>query len=486
MNDSASVLLSRKELSQILKRQMDTYNKEHPDNQIDTELLFSRLMFYYLHEHPERYTCLGQNFDKDFNPNADYLKKLYKKADEADKPRDEISGEDELFEAEPISDLSDFNDSEFNEGKLRPPKKKNSSPQKTGEEIDKALVFEEDAYCEAYLNGQYYIYGLDSGKAYEKALDLQLNAEELEDYLNGVYVVISKPSKLFYALARILHMDEASLMEAFFIGDGLNLQFYRQQYVKDIVDYYFHMTWSSRTKLVNALKADGHREGFSDATIYNILYTEKEIRFEEFSVLAPYLKIPDDLANACKHRLAQFYDAFSFNAGYNAFWEDYNDHPEEMGEAYGFVPTADYNDLESDYREAFLELEAYKDLLKETDKTMLYKLYESIGYSFSPIMDDIHIIPDNPSEEELLAATSFWVTFPDGRIQKIPAMEIKELLNKLSDYANYLMWQKFPHQEFMDTEKKTLAKSDNSEFPETEDDPADTNPEYIDPDTLIY
>lgn len=373
-------LLSKKALSKILRNQLDIYNNSHPTDTLNYDRLFYREK-YFQQKHSIRYTCLSYAFnDKIEQTVLDRIDKSF----------------DESFTRKQKKCLHDFD--EINKGNSIDGSQKTNSKYISKEDffalkyIEDPLDCADDNYTaysdiELYMNGDYYF-------------ENEFPQSEMEHDVDNL--IVFNPNALFYNLARILHADEALIMMAFYDGEGLDLNYYLKQYVKDVLDYYFEKSKPlTYTQLENKIS----RNGFKSSNIGNILDPDKEITFEQFATIAPFLNIPERLTTACKYRLAQYKNLFAYNAGYEAGCEDFYDASAERG------------------------------LFKNT--IYLYKLFKYIGFSFP----DYSNIPENFSDiiSYINTESPLSIITPNGTKSIISVGNYLNIVDKISRYAKELL-----------------------------------------------
>lgn len=359
--------LSKKFLSKILRKQLEIYNTEHPNDAMSYEILFERARYFQI-KHPVRYACLGYAFDKDIDKKLlDRIRISYKKKESNIHKKDPI--QDPLNQAPtlfmpPDSDSDDFNDFSM------------------------------------YMNGDY---------SFEYELpeyDPQKEDNEL-DILYPDKFIVKDPNSLYYTLARVTHMDEQTLLEAFYAGEGLSIIEYDMQYIRDVLDYYLQK--SNLTQKI--LSQEIHKKKFKKSNIGNMFQPDAIITFAQFTEITPFLNIPEHVLDACRYRLAQFHDAFATDSGYQTGQED--------------------------LYESLAEIGIYD------DQIYLYKLFTYLGFSFQdyPIMPTkTGDIASYMSPEHVLS-----ITTPTGIKSSITVDNYLNIIDKISDYAKELLENECTH-----------------------------------------
>lgn len=195
-------------------------------------------------------------------------------------------------------------------------------------------------------------------------------------------------------------MDESKIILAFFNGEGLDIEYYNNQYVNDIVDYYFEKSELTLKELSDPIK----KPGFKISNIANIINPRKNITFDQFETIAPHLNIPKDLTNTCKHLLAQSQNPLAYKTGYEHGCEDF------------------YDDL------------AERGIFE--DKLYLFKLFEYLGFSFPEQPDMLEKFSVISS---YLSTNSISVITPKGTKGNIRIDKYFQIVEEISDYAAYLL-----------------------------------------------
>lgn len=361
-------IIPKQSLSKMLRDQLEIYNKEHPDDLMDYDILFLREKKFQL-KRSTRYSCLSYAFNDNFEQTLlDKIEKSFNTAFTRKQKKDERE--------HPTCD---------NEEHL----------QAYADPLDCAVEnFVMNDNVDNYMNGDYCFY-------YELPSSME-NDDNNCDYDSCDYdtFIVTDPNALFYNLARVLHMDESRIMLAFYSGEGLDIEYYGNQYVNDVVDYYFEKSKLKLKDLVGLI----NKPGFKISNIANIINPYKNITYDQFETIAPHLNIPKDLTNTCKHLLAQSQNPLAYKTGYQHGCEDFYDDLAERG--------------------------IYEDSL------YLFKLFKFLGFSF----------PDQPNMLEkfsvissYLPTNSISVITPKGTNGSIRIDKYFQIVEEISDYAAYLL-----------------------------------------------
>mgnify|MGYP004646458969 CR=1 FL=1 len=361
----SSPILSKKALSKILKNQLEIYNAEHPDDIMSYVILFDRITSFRF-KHPIRYSCLGYAFDNEID------EKLITRIDKAYRARKAKAHykHDSMINKESTSlylfpdDIDDFN------------------------------------AISNYLNGDYYF-------EYEfPEYDPQKENNNL-DLLYPDKFIVQDANQLYYNLARVVHMDERTLIETFYAGEGLSIIEYDMQYIRDVLDYYLQKAELSQRELTNKIK----KKNFGKSNIGNIFKPNACITFNQFTEIASALNIPKHILDACKYRLAQFHDAFATKSVYKIGQEDL------------------YEDL--------------ADIGIYDDQIYLYKLFTSLGFSFP----DYPIMPSKNADiiSYMSADRKLSVVTPDGTKSTISIDNYLDIIDKISLYSKELLEKECSH-----------------------------------------
>lgn len=115
-----------------------------------------------------------------------------------------------------------------------------------------------------------------------------------EAYVWDLVHFIQSLSKIFYAIARFFNVDEDILCYTFDTAkyELLNPEFYRKQYVKDVIVRSFEETGESILSL--SKKVDmGH------STLYKLFNGTDNFTLKQFRTILPYLNINEDVSERC-------------------------------------------------------------------------------------------------------------------------------------------------------------------------------------------
>lgn len=364
----SSPMLSKKALSKILTKQLEIYNAEHPDDIMSHDILFERIAFFRL-KHPIRYSCLGYAFDNEID------ERLITRIDKAYRAREaKAHYKDPTYD--PMID------------------EKSTSLFLSPDDIDDVST------TLNYMNGDYYFeYEFPEYDPQEKANDL--------DLLYPDKFIVQDANQLYYNLARVVHMDERTLIETFYAGEGLSIIEYDMQYIRDVLDYYLQKAELSHRKLTDKID----KKKFKKSNIGNIFKPDANITFKQFTEIASVLNIPEHIQDACKYRLAQFHDAFATESGYKTGQEDL------------------YEDL--------AEIGIYD------DQIYLYKLFTYLGFSFP----DYPIMPAKNADvtSYMSAERKLSVVTPDGTEATISVDNYLDIIDKISLYSKELLEKECSH-----------------------------------------
>lgn len=285
----------------VLRQYIKKYNNEHPDRKLNYESLFQAANDCYFKGHPERYRILSHWLEPELTEEPSFISRIqknYNRTKKADEKK-----EDEYYHS------SNYVPPFYNEDLLL-------------DEID----------GRKFLNGDF---RLGKDIVYDKAKSMKHN--EVDIYSEDMggddsydaeeeTTVIREPSLLYYTLARVVHMDEETLMGMFYMSNILNVSEYNTYFVYDIMEYYFTKSGYSTTKLEEIINTSR----FKHSTLSSLMNRSADITFDQFKLIAEALDIPDKWIKPCKYRLAQKYDEFSYNAGYHACEDDFLDNTDEM------------------------------------------------------------------------------------------------------------------------------------------------------------
>lgn len=356
-------IIPKQSLSKMLRDQLKIYNKEHPDDLLDYDTLFYREKEFQL-KHRTRYSCLSHAFNDKFEQTLlDKIEKSFNAAFTRKQKKDERE--------HPTCD---------NEEHL----------QTYADPLDCAAEnFVMNDCVDNYMNGDYYFY-------YELPSSME-NADINCDYDT---FIVTDPNALFYNLARVLHMDESKIILAFYNGEGLDIKYYDNQYVNDIIDYYFAKSELSLKDLATLID----KPGFKISNLANIINPHKNITFDQFDTIAESLNIPKHLTSSCKHRLAQSQNPLAYKTGYEHGCEDFYDDLAERG--------------------------VYEDIL------YLFKLFKFLGFSFP---DQPNILEKFSVISSYLSTNSISVITPKGTKGNIRIDKYFQIVEEISDYAAYLL-----------------------------------------------
>lgn len=385
-----TIFLDRKDLSQILRKQLGKYNEEHSTAPLDYEQLYSHALAYIDPKHYIRYQVLSYYFDSDAMP--DFIKKVEKNYLRNHKHAEKLF--DEYAEMEE-SENPFFVDTFDNEN----------------DDSDDYTDF-----CN-YMNGKYFFGNKQPPKKQA-----------------GTYAKIKNPSEIFYTLARILQLDEKELITAFYEGDGLDIRFYSKMYVYDIISYYFQKSGFSVTPLCAKIESlYGKNINMKSSKVSKLIYGQQDISYDDFLILAYALEIPEVYIENSKYRLAQRKDPFSYKAGYDACLADIKEMPDEMGNALGLAILTERK-LESIAIKKKPRIEG-DEVIDEfvflpSPSSIIHNYFDCLGYDIS-IMNE-HLVS---------------VTFPDGEIRILPTAEYKKFLETFRYFAEFTLYNISNNQE---------------------------------------
>lgn len=128
---------------------------------------------------------------------------------------------------------------------------------------------------------------------------------------------IQSLSKSFYAIARFFNVDEDILCYTFDTAryELLDPEFYRKQYVKDVIARSFEETGESVLSL--SKKVDmGH------STLYKLFNGTENFTLKQFRTILPYLNISEDVSERCLS-----YVAYLENS--EIFWQGFEHHKQQ-------------------------------------------------------------------------------------------------------------------------------------------------------------
>ena len=355
--------ISKQSLSKMLRDQLEIYNKEHPDDLLNYDILFLREKEFQL-KWRTRYSCLSYAFNDNLEQTLlDKIERSFNTAFTRKQKKDERE--------HPTCD---------NEEHL----------QAYADPLDCAVEnFVMGGNVDNYMDGDYCFY-----------YELPSSMENDDDNCDYDTFIVTDPSALFYNLARVLHMDESRIIFAFYSGEGLDIKYYNNQYVNDIVDYYFE---KSKLKLKDLVKSI-EKPGFKISNIANIINPRKNLTYDQFETIAPHLNIPKDLTNTCKHLLAQSQNPLAYETGYMHGCEDF------------------YDDL------------AERGIFE--DQLYLFKLFEYLGFSFPEQPD---MLEKFSVVSSYLANDSISVVTPKGTKGTLRINKYFKIVEEISDYAAYLL-----------------------------------------------
>ncbi|MCM1219781.1 MAG: hypothetical protein NC548_35310 [Lachnospiraceae bacterium] len=288
----------------VLRQHISRYNTEHPGRELDTESLFQAANDCYFKGHPERYRILSHWLEPELTEEPPFISRVQKNYNRTKKADEKKEDEHYLAPGQ-----TDYVPPFYNED---------------------LLLDETDG--ENFLRGEFLL-----GKeiVYDKAKSADHNEIGVYDEdmggddsidAEGEITIIREPSLLYYTLARVVHMDERTLMDMFYNSNILNVSEYNTYFAYDVMEYYFTKSGYSTTKLEEMISTSR----FKHSTLSNLMNRSTDITFEQFKPIAEALEIPEKWVRPCRARLAQKYDEFSFMAGYQAYEDDLMDNTDEM------------------------------------------------------------------------------------------------------------------------------------------------------------
>lgn len=375
-------------LSKMLKDQQDKYNKSHRGKDyLSNERLFSYAAVYYKQYSPISCLIMGEYFD------------------------DEV-------------------DQALIQRMMGEAKKRKVGAKDTPLEMD-------DEDWRPYLKGEYRI----------------TSNKQMDDYMEGNYVRVDKPNELYYALARAARLPEHDINIAFSEGQWLDKKFYCRQYVKDVCRYYLQKRELSPPKLAEAIKLVGTKN-LGTTTIRELIWNEKPINYEQFNIFAELLSIPKKYTNRCRCMIAEAENPFAFEYGYWCAVDEAKEEPEIFAEGIlapiinEGVSGLEYKHLQEEVAELRIALEAYNKIFRGPfmARTLFHEYYQSRGFSFEPYSGYEHI-PEEYHASVLWNMAKMWVTLPNGEKYIIQTEEYEHIMEKIEDYAEYLLWKAATHPE---------------------------------------
>ncbi|MCM1258604.1 MAG: hypothetical protein NC307_12210 [Roseburia sp.] len=257
-------ILSRRQLTDMIKEQLGRYNMQHPGEGMDAAGLFQRAdHFYYRAKHPDRYTVLWKWLEPEVQEEPGFIAELRKKYKRKTAPK-------------------------------KDPKKPES---------DSCIPLDREE-IERYMDGTCLLFD-----------------EWRED---GSTKPAGDPSRQFYLLARAAEMPESDMMQAFYEGDGLDVLRYDSYCAYDVFEYYFMKSGLTNKELSEKID----RAGFGTSTIAKLLNRSDSITYNQFAVLAEALGIPDRWAKFCLYRLTQKKDRLPYKLGYQSWENDFMGNPD--------------------------------------------------------------------------------------------------------------------------------------------------------------
>lgn len=249
------IVLSREQLTTVIKKQLERYNMQHPKEKMDAEELFQKAEhFYYRKKHPDRYTILWKWLEPELQEEPCFITKL------------------------------------------RNTYKRKTSPRKISKNPEDDFCIPHDKEeIEKCMNGQCLLFD--------------------EWWADDCVKPMGEPSKLFYMLARASEMSETDLIRAFYEGEILDVLQYDSFYVYDIFEYYFEKSGLTVTELSEKITL----RGYKSSTIAKLLNRSESITYEQFIVLAEALEIPKKWTDLCRYRLTQTKDRLPYRIGYKSW-----------------------------------------------------------------------------------------------------------------------------------------------------------------------
>ena len=252
---------------------------------------------------------------------------------------------------------------------------------------------------------------------------------------------------------------------AFNDGPMLNIKYYCRQYVKDVCRYYLQKRNLSPQKLADAIKLAGIKN-LGTTTIRELIWNEKPITYEQFNIFAEYLSIPQKYADKCRYRISESENPFAFEYGYLSAVDDARDEPEIF--AGGIlapilkegVSAVEYKHLQEKVEALSSALESYKKLFPSRPRALFHELYQSLGFSFEPYTGN-EKLPDGYTGAMLMNFAKLWVTLPNGKKYILDTNEYERIIEKATDYTDYLLWKATTHPE--------RPESDDDDFDDFDD-----------------
>lgn len=383
MSMNRNYLLDRNELSRILREQQKRYNKQHPDSPLNNEDLYSIALAYIDPKHYIRYQVLSSYFDPESMPDfikrveKNYLRNLKHKEKQFDEYAEVEEADNPFF----YEHLFNYTDDESYD-----------------EEYD-----DDSSFFDNYMNGKYFC-----------------EQNKCAKDINRHYTYVKNPSQIFYTLARVLHLDEKELIQAFYDGECMDVTYYCKMYAYDIITYFFQKSGLAVTDLCEKLDVDYMKK----SKVSQIIYGKQNMEFDDFIPLAYALGVPEDLIKSSGYRLAQRKDPFSYKAGYKACIEDFQDNPEEMGHYLDLVllDYDEYESLKADSKPTAKNDEVATKLHLPTEATAIQDYFYNLGYRFSVNSDN-----------------SVNITFPNGEVRIAEEAEYSKFLDSLKNFAEFTL-----------------------------------------------
>lgn len=282
----------------ILYRAYQKYKENHPDEKYDLDTLIYEVLHYYPYK-PEE--------------------KVLNRKEYRERKTKACAKEHKIYR--PLPEWFDIEYKEYYD------------------EVTKNYHFDmDDEQCVAFLCGCLLVTEYESFFYDKKCRETYIESPSFAKSHNiqtGYPLYFEKVSEIYYAIARILEVDEDLILYSFDSLPYLNKSFYRQQYIQETLAKYLKLVKETASSL--SQKTDmGH------STISKLLNGKDTFTLKQFRMIAPYLNLPEDVEERCALYIAYLQNPESFDFGFQHYTRIQNIGKNLSKETTGIAPVFQY------------------------------------------------------------------------------------------------------------------------------------------------